>query len=279
VHEEPPDERLKYLSEILALDAAKELSVINFRHDVLNNQLLAPDKVKAWIEDIANKEQSNNPSIGRMELTIQRPPGIKLRPTNRGLIPEPPLVIDKAGMITGASWELLYYSVPGDKWQYSVFVPWGGILEKLKGISEDLHKQYTWQKAQATNFVLTGAIPLLSLCYSTLSFSSPYFALSTITMKVSPHLSPKEVARIYARARNSLIKFYGHERNRPMSKKHLELAVFYHTHQGMKGAEMMSAWNKEHPEYKRYDQVTHFARDAKHAHDRLVRWVNKGGTQ
>lgn len=90
-------------------------------------------------------------------------------------------------------------------------------------------------------------------------------------MELSLHLSPKKAAAFYGRVKGKLLSFYypGHKRDRPMTAKHLNLAVFYHTHPSMKGAEIMSAWNRGHPQY-RYDIVTNFLRDAKHAHDRLV---------
>ncbi len=244
-HQELPDIRLKYLSEILAYDAAKEPPVIDFRRDVLHDQLLSPDDVKNWMEDTARKAQGDNP--------------------------------DKEGMITGKRVELLSYAVQGDKWTYYVPIARDGILERLKRLSGYLARRYTWQEPQATTFVLTGLIPLLPLAQTTIHFQSFYPALNTMTIKLNPRLSPDEVAGIYTRARHHLMA-KGQKRNRPMTKKHLELGVFYHTHQGMKGAEMMSIWNKEHPG-DTYFQVANFDRDVKHAHDRLVGRENKGGTK
>jgi hypothetical protein len=232
VHRELPDERLKYLSKILAWDAAQELAVIDFRRELLGGQLLSPDKIKDWIVSMASKE----------------------------------------GMTIEVVMELLYYGVPDDKWQYSIPVAKGGVLERLRELSKYLGSKYNWQEAQATTFVISGLIPLLPLAQSTLNLNrrSLYPAHDTVTIKLSPHLSPKEVANIYSKARRKLMT-NGQKRNRPITKKHLELAVFYHTHQGMKWAEIKNLWNKEYTKY-RYTGlgVTNFARDAKYARDRLL---------
>ena len=181
-------------------------------------------------------------------------------------------------MVTDESRKLLSYAVLGDKWTYSVPVAGGSILEELQRLSRYLVTKYTWQEYQATTFILTGLSPLLPLAHTVLHRLSLYPALNTITIKVNPRLSPDELKGIYARARHHLMA-EGQKRNRPMTTKHLELAVFYHPHQGVKGAELMSAWNKEHPEHKPYYQVTNFERDAKHARNRLVGWKPKGGKQ
>ncbi len=240
VHKEPPDIRLKYLSEILAYDAAKEPPVIDFRRDVLHDQLLSPDEVKNWIDGIASKERGDNAPV----------------------------------MNTDERIKLLSYAVQGDNWTYHVPEAGNVMLKKLRMLSGYLARRYTWQEPQATTFVLTGLIPLLPLAQTTIHYQSLHPTLNTVTIKLNPRLSPDEVAGIYTRARHHLMA-KGQKRNRPMTKKHLELGVFYHTHQGMKGREMMNIWNKEHPG-DTYSQVANFDRDIKHAHNRLVGWVNKG---
>ena len=245
-YEESPDSRLDHLSEIMAWDAERNQEVVNFRKDVLRGKLLSPDKIQEWVEGMQRNERGDDPSTARHEGSVER--------LSYG-------VVDK-----------------NKKWlKASVPVARGGILEKLKGISDSLHSRHGWKEVQATLFILTGLKPRITTAYSTSSPHPSYPALNTVTITVSAHLSPKQVAGVYARARSELLGNVP-RRNRPMTKKHLELAVFYHKHKGMKGSEMMTIWNKEHEGYKPYMWLAHFDRDAKHAHDRLVGSVDKGGT-
>lgn len=268
IYTEPPDERLMYSSKVLAWDAAQEQPVIDFRQEVLGGKLLSPDQIGPWIEDLAARENGDGISY----ITVRRPKGIevKLMPTEWLL--QPPLVIERQKWL-GLKKEVLsygVYSMTDKEWVPSAIpVPEGGTLERLFNLSKYLGSKYSWGEAEATMFILTGLIPPLLLAQSTPKWRR--YAPITVTMELSLHLSPKKVAAIYGKVKKRLLSFYypGHKRDRPMSKKHLELAIFYHQHLGKKGAEMMSLWNKEHEEHK-YDILTNFLRDAKHAHDRLV---------
>jgi len=248
-YDELPDSRLEHLSEIMAWDAAGNPDVIDFRKVVLHDEFLSPDKIQEWIEEMERNERGDDTSRVRHE-----------------------------GQDEGLSYA---WRDKQKQWQKaSVPVTKGGVLEKLKGISDRLQSRHGWQKGQPVVFILTGLKPRLNIAHST-SYLHPFYpALNTVTITVSPHLSPKQVAGIYIRASSKLLNNV-RRRNRAITKKHLELAVFYHKHKGMKGAEMMRIWNKEHEGregYKPYSGLSHFDRDAKHAHDRLVGSVGKGGT-
>lgn len=268
IYTEPPDERLMYSSKVLAWDASQEQPVIDFRQEVLGGKLLSLDQIGPWVEDLAAREKGNIISY----ITVRLPNGIEVRLMPREWLLQPPLVIEREKWLKLKKEFLSYgvYSMTHKKWvPSSIPVPEGGTLERLFNLSKYLGSKYSWGEAEATMFIVTGSTPLLLLAQSTPRWRR--YAPITVTMELSLHLSPKKVVAIYGKVKKKVLSLYypGHKRDRLMSKKHLELAVFYHQHRGKKGAEMMSLWNKEHEEHK-YDTLTNFLRDARHAHDRLV---------
>jgi len=269
IYIEPPDERLMYSSKVLAWDASQEQPIIDFRQEVLGGKLLSPGQIGAWVEDLASREKADSISY----ITVRLPKGIEVKQMPTEWLVEPPLVIERQKWL-GLKKEVLsygVYSMTDKKWvPSSIPVPEGGTLERLFNLSKYLGSRYSWGEAEATMFIVTGLTPLLPLAQSTPRWRR--YAPITVTMELSLHLSPKKVAAIYGKVKKKVLSFYypGHKRDRPMSKKHLELAIFYHQHPGKKGAEMMPLWNKEHEEHK-YDILTNFLRDARHAHDRLIR--------
>lgn len=307
VYEEPPDEWLKSLSEILAWDAAQEPKVKSFRHDVLNDCLLAPDEVTAWMKELNSKEGG---TAGSTHIIARLSPGT--RGVLPGLFYGKPVSFGEEGEVLSMYIDILPYSVPGSQIIGHVGVKTGAVSERLKKISESLHVRYTWPQSQAVGFVLTGKFPLLLLArtrylhidrslYSAVSIdvaSNPpnvtfepnwstlaepnvaacYPSLITMSIEVSPHLSPKDVARLYSNSKANLLNSQNvrsKKRYRPMTKKHLELAVFYHKHREMKGNDLMIAWNKDHQQYEPYIHVTNLIRDAKYAHQRLTGLIAK----
>jgi hypothetical protein len=266
---EPPDERLKYLSEVLAWDAGKLSWVVDFRNIELNGKLLQPDEIKGWIERTAKNDQDNNSYGVSYLLTVLTAHTPKLSLNSQGeMIPDSLFPVGGENKIVSIENKILSYVIPGDTFQYALPVTRGGTLEKLYEIRKSLSSRYSWQEAETTTFILTGITPLLSLAISQWQWNLVYPALSTITLTVNPRLSPKGVADIYTRNRNNFIG--KQKRNRPMERKHLELALFYHAHEGMKGTEMKKLWNEQHPEYKPYEQIANFDRDARHAYLRLI---------
>jgi hypothetical protein len=260
-HEIPADNRLLYLSDILALEATKEEAVINFRHDVLNDRLLKPNEIEAWIKDIAKKESGK----GHLKITIAAPPDFNL--TN---------AMEKSFALNGKfdflslSSDTLEYGIPDDEWARSVTVPLEGILRRLFNLSKQIVTKYSWQPAQATSFILTGITPALILASSEIARNIQIPAITKINMTLSPHLSPNQVANIYKKSRQKLIP-NKIKRNRPMSEKHYKLAKFYYTHlhSNLKWADSMKLWAQQNPK-DAYVIVQQFSRDAKHAYERVI---------
>jgi hypothetical protein len=179
----------------------------------------------------------------------------------------------------GDGWrvEMLAYGIEGDEWTHHVAVKIGGLLDQLREVSKKLEEFYGWMPAQASFFVLTGAVPWVSSFRSTMQWKSPLPARQRITLSVHPTCTPQEVAQFYAEVRQ---QHYG--RLRRLSPKHSTLAAFYAgLPDGLPPAEMMKRWNAEcelqgwAKEWKyKVGNADVFHRDAKAALNRLA---NLGG--
>src|SRR5690606_24865241 len=114
------------------------------------------------------------------------------------------------------------------------------VLYRLKLVARFLERTYGWREVHGVTFVLTGLTPLLPK--ARVSTPGPYYRPDQrIKLELDPRLSSDEVRDIYARARKEVFK----GRDRPMTKKHLELALFlvknpYHTWR-----EMCDLWNRQ----------------------------------
>ena len=88
-----------------------------------------------------------------------------------------------------------------------------------------------------------------------------------MTLVVDPFVPPQEVLATYSRLRQRLLP----GRYRPLSDKHLKLALFAaeHKKKGVTWGAVMALWNEEHPK-EPYTQETVFARDCTVARRRLL---------
>jgi len=254
---EPPDERLQYIWKILAWDAEHEPEVISFRQEVLDNKLISENKVLDWINKLKNKEQPKD---------ILKTKSIKF---SFKASPHMAIELANAGGKIDADIDLKSVNTPNKTEGKTILIPYGGILGRLFKLSEHLRSRYDWRESEAVKLILSGIAPKPLLGYGSISSHPFYQSLNKIDLKISIHLSQNEVARVYSKFRSQLSPLF-QNRNRPMSEKHIQLAFFYHTHKPMKYREMMIIWNGEHPSKNPYIQVTNFARDAKHAHLRLL---------
>src|SRR5205823_643336 len=117
----------------------------------------------------------------------------------------------------------LKYGGGTDNWTQVVPTRIDGLLERLRNLSERLAKVYDWQEAQATLFVLTGAVPFISPIQATtiMRRRSLYFN-QHIVLDIDPTVSPQEVAKCYRLNRKSIKA----RRTGNLSEKHLRLATF-----------------------------------------------------
>ncbi|HHY35949.1 MAG TPA: hypothetical protein GX510_10060 [Firmicutes bacterium] len=261
----PPDKRLATLSEIIAIEAARLPEVVRFREEVLSGQLIPFAEIPTWIEQKAKEDGG-----GTHWVEIPLPPGHEL-PDTMGHLPPEWLrrladTIEKHGLRIYGGWRLntlSYPGPPGENWVRAIPVRHDGVLGRLKRIAGQLCRRYpAWEEARAVAFVLSGAVPLIPK--ARLQFDHHSHMPPTITITVDPRLSKEEVAKLYARHRREL--FEGQDK--PMSEKHLKLAVFLAQNPSGTWVERMSNWNACYPQWS-YTNYRTFCRDALAAYERV----------
>ena len=245
-------DRQAALSRVLAAYAAREGEVARFRREVLGGRLLARGEVEEWVDRQAERDGP---------------------PTRWLVAPLPPDVQPQAGepltlalQACRVQVETLRYVVPDDPWVRARPVAAEGVLGRLERLSRRLADRYGWHPAQATVFVLTGAVPLVDAVRVAWRRGAVP-ALDRIVLDLDPVLTPAEVAVRYRQARAQAL---GKALVRPQSEKHLALAVFAVEHPDGTLRERMAAWNRAHPQW-RYSHATNFGRDLRAAVRRLLR--------
>jgi hypothetical protein len=158
-----------------------------------------------------------------------------------------------------------------------------GELAWLKALASYVKPYFSWREAQAVSLILTGGSPVSSRATATITsyfINAFYSAFSKISLKVDPRLSPKEVARLYSETR----KRYGRTgRDKPMSAKHLALAVFTEQMRdsGLSWELLRQKWNSQCPKEMRYpardDHARLFALECRDAWTRLTgcKWKDR----
>ena len=259
----PRQIRLQILSDLAAKQAATEKIVITFRQQHLTKRLLKSEEVVEWIERQAAEE-------GRASryLRVPIPDRHELITRNGRVFVEPMISISEAPSASHVGMELLSYAAPGDQWVRRIPVKHGGMLDRLRVVSEYLARRFTWQEVQASTFVLTGLSPIMSSLRGEIRVALSQPISSRISMEIDPTLTPEEVAKQYKKLRASLVG----ARYRSMSEKHLRLAEFYEGQkpEGTTWAALMDKWNTSQDRGWEYDRFESFARDCKQAWHRLM---------
>ena len=222
------ERRMIAISQLLAEDARQnEEAVQDFRQSMLGGRLLEWADVETWVRRQATDDG-----------TLDRDPRASF----------------------------LEYGVPDDLWMRSQPTAKNGVLGSLRILAARLAKRYGWQEAQATLFVLTDMVPRVSPLHAEMKWTSPFEAMSRITLTVDPALPPREVADAYREVR---ARFLG-PRYRTLGEKHVALALFAARKPGgITWREGMLSWNKAKKKWA-YSQETNFARDCTQALKRLL---------
>jgi len=133
-------------------------------------------------------------------------------------------------------------------------------------LAESLSERFRWQQAQATLFVLTGKKPLVDLIEIKRHTNPIRPSLNRIVITVDPAIAPREVMRVYAAVRSSMLP----RRIRRLSEKHQRLAQFWGSKKSSATTgKLMEKWNDLYPEWKNGQTFT-FKRDATTALKRVT---------
>ncbi|ATO15543.1 hypothetical protein CO540_18245 [Micromonospora sp. WMMA2032] len=261
---QPGEARAWALSMLVAAEMREDSRVTSFRAEVMNGALRPTARAADWIKghpDVTSTMTQDITITLRTDQIYYEGGGWA-----RLLLPSDRVRIAKV------SARVLAYADGNDGWAHHIGVPAHGQLDRLRHLSESLAKECCWQPAQATMFVLTDAVPLISRIRSTTSTGRPLWA-SRIRLDIDPAESVREVAHAFA----SLARTGPAGQARPIKEKHARLAVHAlvdHVH--VPWSERARLWNAEHPQW-RYSSEANFRRDALDARERLYRTHRVGG--
>lgn len=258
--ETPPDRRFWALSRIVACLANQNQEVQKFREEVLGGRLLSLEEVPQWIEKQASKEQHTL----TISLNVTAGEGWEER-----FLEEAKRFVEaeKAGGVWPHKEDitLLDYISPPSQWIHRVAINKNGVLGRLKHIAAKF--KGIWNEAKAVHFILTGqALPV-----SPARIRTTYGAVPRITLEVSPHLKPEEVAKVYGKAKREYEQYFGQRRK--LSEKHLMLAIFGAEEEGSWG-QLVIKWNTRysHKYPKPYNDRSSFAKDVRAAFENVTGW-------
>lgn len=165
----------------------------------------------------------------------------------------------------------------------------------LKQIARDLTSHYRWTEPEAVDFVLCEAAPRITILEITRLYKPAEPALDRLLLEVDPNVSPPELKRYYAEARERYLrKRRGTERIkgkvprvRPIEEMCATLAIFIaefiaKADDPQLWKEAMAAWNEKHKsEGERFEDETRFRSDCHEAYElvtgRKLAWLNPQG--
>lgn len=250
------------LSRLLAIEAERLSEVVDFRSRRLDGQVMAWEELEAWVKGQAD---ADGPPSRFVEVAL--PDEAELRWTGAGLAATSDLPLSEAFIGGGYSHKILAYGLPGRERVRHQAVRAGGVLHELLTLTEKLAATFAWTKDQATVFVLSGVTPYVAGVRRETEVRSEYPAASRLRLEVDPVVSPQEVVSVYSGLRQKVLE----GTCRPLSDKHLKLAVFAAERRPpAKWGEVMASWNEAYPEHL-YEKETIFARDCTAAQRRLLR--------
>ena len=264
------------ISQLIALEASKDPDVVTFRQDVLQGRLLQIGAVDDWIK---KQQAADGPWAYYIRVPI--PKGVELKDTNRGAVAHPPLVVDAehpAATFELSIGDMLEYIIEGSKFVQRIPVAVGGVLDRLCRLSAQLAHATGWRPATASDFVLTGRVPLVpGIRGDVESAGRGHF-----TLHIDPMVPPQQVVLFYRKLRQ---KAFAGRRLRSLTPKHLGLALLLAKHPDESWEERRAIWNRTARPSERYAARTamRFRRDVTDAARRLeaarispsavLRWV------
>lgn len=249
----PGDARCKALGRILAIEASKREDVMEFRESYLKGKLLEPDKIGEWLK--ARRKTSDH----RVEPSGKR----KTSGSSGGQVAKQTreFVVDR-----------VYYQI--DQTTHSVPIGKSKGLQDLKALVSDLCAVHNvWSEPYVTNYVLTGAPPPVPLARVELQRNPQWPAESRLCLVMDPNMAYKLPFDILTETKDILPE--GHRRQKALSAKHLELAVWGEKKRAAPDESwdaLLNEWNTQHPDwaYRSASAAVHLARDSRSAWVRVT---------
>ena len=255
-------------SLLLYEEATKDAKVNAFRTEVLANKLLDREAVPGWVEEQAEADGKANLWLQEIPVPPEYEREIRKRWSHLQETSPLKMSIPVDPWMQKLAFHSLKYGGSGNQ-AYAVPTRIGGVLDRLRILSERLASEYAWQEAQATLFILTGTVPLISPIQVTLKMSKgPLYSRQLIILDVDVRVSPQEVAKHYRLARREIKA----RRRGKLSEKHLRLATFdAERPEGESWRKKLAEWNRtERPEWRYGNDPRRFAHECLHARRRIL---------
>lgn len=225
---------------------------------------------RATLENYEPKRGNDREVCHRATVSVA-PPGIT-ETVEYTFYDAPQLIPKRTRYKDGTGGQALYYvNERGRARKVSVWDR--SLLERLRSLSEELAQWYRWEPAQATMFVLTGAIPAVPALKVGRSVKSiqdlldaktptPEYIDAKILIEASAWVSWETVKKGY---REAQIKVMGTSGGKPPSPKNLKLFRFITARveptstlgytRMPNGKSLVSEWNEAYPEWAYKDSV------------------------
>ena len=235
-----------------------QFGIAAFRGEALPDQFLKPEDIHRWIQERADRERSES---------TQRAGTLEMLAYQRYWRLEKPRLVKRQIVVVD-------YLQSGSQAQYVVIVP-GGVLDRLRRLSEQLSTFYPWDPVEVVTFLLAGQIPHVQAIGSRIRPQVALPVCTRIVLTIDPTCTPQEVAEVYAGVR---AQEFG--RLRRLSQKHAHLAIFAAQRVTLNPFDPPEQWDARREEWNsqctkrrkprwRYQQASVFERECRQALGRL----------
>ncbi len=256
----PPDQRLDVLSRLIADQATHEPEVREFRRECLPNGLMAFEAVEAWLREQAERDGPESlwgevPRAADDDVPL---PGIRLPA--------------REWQVRFLNYESLLLPDDGENWapqklRCSHPIAYGGVLDRLRRVSEALAQRTNWDPSATTTFILTGvppAIPRATALYNPQFFGD--LPVHRLQLDIHPSYPAADLAQLYRRELNRY-EALRPDRQRQKSKRNMaQLVEFVNSRPNTAWKSLCQAWNATFPD-ERYPQWQNMHRDYHHIID------------
>jgi hypothetical protein len=287
--------RAEVFEECLAQIAARDPKVIEFRKSVLGGRLLKPGQALKLIRSPAAQALSLD-SFKQLKIPVLSHDAKRIRDRKRYVDLEDPRRRSRAKLFVDPPGETITAWSPPESEQRMVTLDFvnsngyadrcrvfnGSLLGDLHELGVHLAERFSWQRAQATRFVLTGgeppAVPPVTIRYKVEEVED--FRHGQITLTVVPWMSATTVNKVYLDIQRRMLDS---TRNRKLELKNLELLRFVMEREDVanlsrprrrkKGQELVEEWNKMKPgwAYNKSQPTSTFWRDYDDIEESVVR--------
>jgi hypothetical protein len=286
--------RGEVFEECLAKIAARDPNVIEFRKSVLGGRVLKPEQALKLINSPAAQALPLH-SFKRWKIPVLSHDA-KLIQDKKFYVAEDPWRRFRAKIFVDPPGETITAWSRPEREQRFVTLDFvnengyadrcrvinGSLLAVLQELAGHLAERFLWQRAQATQFVLTGdeppAVPPVTIRYALQGDED--FKHGQVTLTVAPWVSAKTVNEVY---RDIQKRILGSSRNRKPEVKNLTLLRFVLEREDIaslsrprrreRGRELVKEWNKKKPgwAYDKSQPTSTFWRDYNDIKESVIR--------